>query len=170
MVQLLDSNIADTLKKLGMAREEQQEAIKALQKIPQVDVRWSVVAVDERNEPQESKLLEPSGEAQLVVSLRRTNPHHGTHIAMSNFPKAKEAGWFIVVANPDTEEVICLKRVSFKRAISKSLIVVLPDDFETPLQVLLMCDSYIGLDQTYSINLDRVNQKIKSENPTAAAA
>ena len=44
----------------------------------------------------------------------------------------------------------------------KSMIVVLPDDFETPLQVILMCDSYIGLDQVYNIDLDKINSKICS--------
>jgi len=38
--------------------------------------------------------------------------------------------------------------------------VVLPTDFETPLQVILMCDSYIGLDQVYNIDLHKINSKI----------
>ncbi len=38
---------------------------------------------------------------------------------MSNFPKTKEAGWFVIVANPDTQEVVCLKRVAFKRMTQK---------------------------------------------------
>ncbi len=65
---------------------------------------------------------------------------------MCNFPKSKEASWFLIVANPDTKEVICLKRVAFKKLTKKSLIVVLPESFDTSLQVMLMCDSYIGLD------------------------
>jgi len=80
-----------------------------------VEMKWSLVAVDERNEPMEGEELEPCGEAQLVVYLRRTNSCNNATIAMSNFLKAKEAGWFIIVANPDTKEVICLKRVTFKR-------------------------------------------------------
>ena len=134
-------------------------------------MKWSLVAIDERNEPIENCPLQESGEAQLVVSLTRTNSAPTANVSICNFPKVKEAGWFIVVANPDTKEVICLKRVSFKRHISKTLIVVLPDDFKnTPLQVLLMSDSYIGIDQTYTIDLNKVNQKIASLKTTSKEA
>lgn len=132
-------------------------------------MKWTLVAVDQRNEPMEDQLLEESGEAQLVVHLRRVNNSNNQNMLMSNFPKAKEAGWFIIVANPDTQEVICLKRVAFKKITQKKLIVVLPDDFETPLQVILMCDSYIGLDQIYNIDLNKINDKIGSSiKPTKA--
>jgi hypothetical protein len=82
---------------------------------------------------------------------------------MSNFPKQKEMGWFLVVANPDTEEVICLKRVTFSRMTQKQLVVMLPDDFDTPLQVMLMSDSYIGLDQSYVVDLNKVNNKLSEQ-------
>lgn len=133
LVQILDGNQRETLKKIGMSTDEVTEAAKALDRVPIIDMKWSIVAVDETNQPMENELLEPSGEAQLVVSLRRVNQTNSNHILMSNFPKSKEAGWFIIVANPDTEEVICLKRITFKGFTQKSLIVVLPDDFETPL-------------------------------------
>jgi len=116
-----------------MSKDECSEALKALDRVPIIDMKWSIVAVDERNEPIENELLEPCGEAQVVIHLRRVNSCNSQHIAMSNFPKSKEASWFIVIANPDTEEVICLKRVAFKKLTQKSLIVVLPDSFETPL-------------------------------------
>ena len=66
---------------------------------------------------------------------------------MSNFPKYKEVTWFIVVANSSTKEVLGLKRLSFKRFSSKSLVIVLPEDFNYEgIELYLMNDSYIGLD------------------------
>ena len=52
-----------------------------------------------------------------------------------------------------------MKRVAFKRSTQKNLVVLLPDDFqrEKYLAVYLMCDSYIGLDQEYTIDLLKVN-------------
>jgi len=73
-----------------------------LERVPLVDMKWTLVAVDDRNEPLENVLLEPSSEAQLIVHLRRVNNSNSQNILMTNFPKAKEAGWFIVVANPDS--------------------------------------------------------------------
>lgn len=101
--------------------------------MPLVDVRWTLVPTDETNEPISDGVLEEGGEAQLVVNLRRVNPSNARTVLMSNFPKVKEMGWFLVVANPDTEEVICLKRISFKRMTSKTMNIVLPNDFETPI-------------------------------------
>ena len=74
-------------------------------------MKWTLVAIDQQNKPMEGQKLEESGEAQLVVHLRRVNQSNSQNIQMSNFPKAKEAGWFLLVANPDTQEVICIKRV-----------------------------------------------------------
>ena len=50
-----------------------------------------------------------------------------------------------------------MKRVAFKKLTQKSLVVALPDSLDTPLQLMLMCDSYIGIDQIYSIDLRKVN-------------
>ena len=43
--------------------------------------------------------------------------------------------------------------------------MLLPDSFEEQphLQVLVMCDSYIGLDQQYTLDLNKVNQIIESQ-------
>lgn len=83
---------------------------------------------------------------------------------MCNFPKAKEAGWFIIVVNPDTGSVVCLKRVAFKKITEKSLVVLLPDDLSVPLQVMIVSDSYIGLDQSYAIDLNKINRGIREKN------
>jgi hypothetical protein len=48
------------------------------------------------------------------------------------------------------------------------MVVVLPETFSTPLQVSLMCDSYIGLDQVYNIDLYEVNNKIEIDAPEKA--
>lgn len=64
LAQMLDNpNIPDVLKKLGMSRDEQLEAQKALDRVPIVDMKWTLVAIDQRNEPIEDQLLEESGEA-----------------------------------------------------------------------------------------------------------
>lgn len=147
LVQMLDKkDIRDVLKRIGMDRDEAMEAYKALERVPIVDMKWSIVPIDERNEPLENELLEEGGEAQLIVSLRRVNHSNNKTVLMNNFSKMKECGWFLVVANPDSEEVICLKRVTLNRMTQKTLCIALPDDFDTPLQVMLMSDSYIGLD------------------------
>lgn len=76
----------------------------------------------------------------------------------------------MMIANVKTGQLLSLKRVAFKRFTQKNLVVPLPDDFveERYLKVYLMCDSYIGLDQEYTIDLIKVNQIIMSKAVQAA--
>jgi hypothetical protein len=107
-----------------------------------------MVAVDDQtNERIEGELLEDGGEAELCVNLTRSNKAASQGVSISNFPKFKEASWFIVVANPTNSQIIVVKRVAFKRATSKSMVISLPEDlYEEVYDMYLLCDSYIGLD------------------------
>lgn len=67
MVQLLASDRETVLKQVGLRGDELQTVLKVLDKVPQVQMKWSLVAVDDRNEPLDGKLLEEGGEAQLVI-------------------------------------------------------------------------------------------------------
>lgn len=109
--------------------EEMQEVKRALDRVPITQVRWTIVKVNELNEPQQNEELEEGGEAQFCVSLTRVNKSNSQSVSISNFPKHKEASWFIIVTNPVTKEVLGLKRVAFKRATSKNLVILLPEDF-----------------------------------------
>ena len=68
-----------------------------------------------------------------------------------------------MVANPDTDELLVLKRLTFKRFTSKELVAILPENFiEHPkMKIFLMSDSYIGLDQEYTIDINKVNEIIE---------
>ena len=71
----------------------------------------------------------------------------------------------MMIANPVTEQLLCLKRVAFKRTTTKDMVVLLPEDFvnESRLKIYIMCDSYIGLDQEYTIDLVKVNEMIAKQ-------
>ena len=66
-------------------------------------VRWTIVKVNELNEPQEGQPLEEGGEAQFTITLNRTNKSNSQVVSISNFPKYKEASWFIIIANSITK-------------------------------------------------------------------
>jgi len=50
-----------------------KEITKALQRVPIVQMRWTIVGVDDLNAPMEGELLEEGGEALITVDLRRIN-------------------------------------------------------------------------------------------------
>lgn len=83
----------------------------------------------------------------LSINLKRTNRCSNQEVKILNFPKAKDASWFIIVANPRKDEILGMTRANFKRFASKNLTIVLPQDFiDETLELHLICDSYIGMD------------------------
>jgi len=54
------------------------------------------------NEPLDGEALEEGGEAQFSISIKRTNKSNSQHVGISNFPKFKEASWFLIIANSVT--------------------------------------------------------------------
>lgn len=71
-----------------------------------------------------------------------------------------------MVGNPRTNELLGMKRVAFKRFTTKEITVSLPDDFSGgPLELHLICDSYIGLDQCYSLELGEINRALNKGIP-----
>jgi len=134
--------------KARLDEEQITEIHRALSRVPVAKLKWSMVAVDDQtNEHIEGELLEDNGEAELCVNITRSNKAASQGVSISNFPKFKEASWFLLVANPANSQIVMLKRVNFKRATSKSMVISLPDDlYEETYDMYLLSDSYIGLD------------------------
>lgn len=138
--------------------QELKEIYKAIEKIPVVEMKYNLVKVNELNEPQIGEPVQEGQEAMLSINLKRTNRCSNQEVKILNFPKAKDASWFIIVANPAKDEILGMTRANFKRFASKNLTIVLPQDFiDETMQLYLICDSYIGLDQVYTIDLIQVN-------------
>ena len=79
------------------------------------------------------------------------------------FPKAKDEGWFMTLGSVDDNELVAIKRATLPSTKSSQQLA-----FATPekkgrviLTLYLMSDSYVGLDQQYSILLDVGNQTIE---------
>ena len=97
----------------------------------------------------------------VTVVLKRINKADTQKVGISHFPKVKDCSWFLIIGNPTKNDVVAMKRVNFNRYTSKSLTIVLPDDFlKEKLELYLMSDSYIGMDQYYQIDLIQINGKI----------
>lgn len=101
-----------------------------------------------------------------MVNLKRTNRSKKQFVSISNYPKPKECTWFLMVGNPRTNELLGMKRVAFKRFTTKEITISLPEDFGGgPLELHLICDSYIGLDQCYTLDLGGINKALYQGNP-----
>ncbi|CAH9099603.1 unnamed protein product [Cuscuta epithymum] len=71
------------------------------------------------------------------------------------YPKTKDEGWWLVVGDPKTNQLLAIKRVSLQRKSRVKL------DFSAPGEpgkksytLYFMCDSYMGCDQEYTFTVD----------------
>jgi hypothetical protein len=100
----------------------------------------------------------------FMINMKRLNHSKQQKVMISHFPKAKDASYFLIIGNPEKNEILAMKRVTFNRFTSKNLTIPLPESFMTDkIELHLMCDSYIGLDQYHHIDLSLVNQYLQSK-------
>lgn len=71
------------------------------------------------------------------------------------YPKTKEEGWWLVVGDTKSNQLLAIKRVTLQRKSKVKL------DFAAPAEagmrnytLYFMCDSYLGCDQEYNFTLD----------------
>ncbi|KAJ8543596.1 hypothetical protein K7X08_006119 [Anisodus acutangulus] len=71
------------------------------------------------------------------------------------YPKAKEEGWWLVVGDTKSNQLLAIKRVTLQRKSRVKLDFAAPAEAGTRNYTLyFMCDSYLGCDQEYSFTLD----------------
>jgi len=85
---------------------------------------------------------------------------HDNRAYAPHFAKPKDEGWFLVLGETETRDVVAMKRVTCtrnKRSMSASMTFFAP---ELPCKVIytlfIMSDSYLGLDQQYDIRFEVV--------------
>lgn len=67
------------------------------------------------------------------------------------YPARKMANWWLVVGEPDTRQLLSIKRVTVKKSLSVKLEFNLPKGKHS-LKLFVICDSYMGAD--HDIKLD----------------
>lgn len=71
------------------------------------------------------------------------------------YPKAKEEGWWLVVGDTKTNQLLAIKRVSLQRKSRVKLDFAAPAEAGKKTYTLyFMCDSYMGCDQEYAFTVD----------------
>ncbi len=81
------------------------------------------------------------------------------------YPKPKDEGWFLLLGEVETREVIALKRVGYVRTkTSTQVAFYTPETVGRVIYTLyVMSDSYLGLDQQYDLCLDVIPASIEAQ-------
>ncbi len=94
-------------------------------------------------------------EGMVKVELVQLNKPPSRMAFTPRFPKTKEAAWWLVLGDPQSGELLALRRLSLQRTSKTSLTFPLPDrPGHYTYWLYLMCDSYLGLDQQVPISFD----------------
>jgi len=141
--------------KLGLRKNEVSKVVDVVQKLPQIQLTWSLKSDDV-----------PAGEDGVVsIQLKRIN--RGSVGAYApRFPKHVEEGWWLVLGEESEGELLGLKRIRFTNQTKTQLTFMAngakgearqDDELEAgkmKITLFLMCDAYIGLDQQYSMEVN----------------
>jgi len=75
-------------------------------------------------------------------------------VVAPRYPQPKAEGWWLVVGNQVSNELIAIKRVAFKRRVMQErLEFVAPAQGQHKLMLYFMSDSYLGVDQELAFDL-----------------
>lgn len=71
------------------------------------------------------------------------------------FVKPKEEGWWLVVGDSSSNQLLAIKRVALQRRAKVKLVFTVPKDTgKKNFTIYFMCDSYLGCDQEYNFTVD----------------
>lgn len=69
------------------------------------------------------------------------------------YPAKKLENWWLVVADEKAKALLAIKRVTVTKALETRLEYVVPDPGEKDLTLHLMCDSYVGVDESHEFSV-----------------
>ncbi|KAL8523831.1 hypothetical protein ACS0TY_013704 [Phlomoides rotata] len=117
-------------------------------RFPNIDLTYDVL---------DSEIVRAGEDISLKVSLERDLQGRTEVGAVDapRYPKSKEEGWWLVVGDTKTNQLLAIKRVTLQRKSRVKL------DFTAPTEpgkktytLYFMCDSYLGCDQEYTFTVD----------------
>eukprot|EP00730_Choanoeca_flexa_P002247 TRINITY_DN10972_c0_g1_i1.p1 TRINITY_DN10972_c0_g1~~TRINITY_DN10972_c0_g1_i1.p1 ORF type:complete len:1796 (+),score=582.18 TRINITY_DN10972_c0_g1_i1:116-5389(+) len=117
---------------------------------PAVDVEHEVVDSDEVH----------AGEAVTVnVSVSRDDeeedePAPVGPVLAPFYPQRKDEAWWVVIGDQTDNKLLAIKRVPLQHSANVALQFEAPSEGKRNLKLFFMCDSYLGCDQEYDIELD----------------
>jgi hypothetical protein len=132
------------------------EVENCLRMIPDVHITAKLFEYDsEQMKPNysEGKTLKNLEELYCVFRAKKTNRDGSLRVDLKKSSKVKDYSWWILVGNVETNKVYSLKKTFFKSSLRREFqFSRLPADAK--VDVFLVSDSFIGIDQMVTIDLN----------------
>jgi pre-mRNA-splicing helicase BRR2 len=132
---------------LQMSDEQLLDIARFCNRFPNIDMTYEVLDSDKARAGRDMMLqvtLERDLEGRTEVGP----------VDAPRYPKAKEEGWWLVVGDTKTNQLLAIKRVSLQRKSKVKLEFTPADAGKKTYTLYFMCDSYLGCDQEYTFTID----------------
>ncbi|WVZ78242.1 hypothetical protein U9M48_025985 [Paspalum notatum var. saurae] len=134
---------------LQLSNSQLQDIIEFIKRFPNVDMAYEVREGDD---------ISAGDNVTVQVTLERdmTNlPSEVGPVHAPRFPKPKEEGWWLVIGDSSTNQLLAIKRVALQKRARVKLEFSAPGEAgRKDYMIYLMSDSYLGCDQEYEFTVD----------------
>ena len=160
LIQIYNKNkLKDLVKSVNpKTKANEYEAIEdCIKHIPDVSFRAKVFDFDGENlQPilRQGAKIRGKDEIYVVIDIRRFNSQYPMKVQMKKLTKVKDFSWWIVAGNFEENKVYSLKKTFFNKSLHREFQVSLSNSKSRKVDLLLMSDSFIGIDQYVQIDLD----------------
>lgn len=160
---LMDMEDVDRDKLLQMNGAQMAEVARVCNAYPDIEVTHSLPDADD---------IHAGSSATLNVRLLRDPDDEDAEddgsgvplVHSQRYPGAKTEGWWLVLGNPTSNELVAIKRVAMStRQVNVKLEFTPSRQGHANYMLYLMSDSYLGCDQEYEVELD-VKEPLEEES------
>lgn len=141
--------------KIGLSMKELGEAANFTnEKYPNVDMEYKVLDADNITAEEPASLQvtitrdtgeeDDKGESELDLTV------HAPFYPVA----AKQESWWLVVSDEQEKSLLAIKRITIQRRWEGKLEYIVPREGHRQLNLLLICDSYVGVDQSVAFEID----------------
>jgi len=132
-----------------LTKEQIADVARACNRYPNIDVKFQL---------QNPKDISCGGPVSVNVQLEREGADEDTllnPVFAPYYPKEKQENWWLVIGEPKTNQLLSIKRLVLQHSSKIKLDFVAPATPGKYKYILyFMCDSYIGCDQEYELDVN----------------
>jgi len=132
---------------LSMSREQLADVVRFCNNYPSIDVEHKIVTAN----PTVGEALE------ILVTMERENDINGLAppVVAPFYPqKRKEEGWWLVIGEQSTNQLLSIKRLTVNATGEARLDFVPSQTGKINYTLFFMCDSYLGADQEFLVSIN----------------
>ncbi|KAF6148789.1 hypothetical protein GIB67_038122 [Kingdonia uniflora] len=132
---------------LQMSESQLLDIIRFCNRFPNIDMSYEVLEAED---------VTVGEDLTLQVTLERDLEGRSEvgPVDAPRYPKAKEEGWWLIVGDTKSNQLLAIKRVSLQRKSKVKLEFAPAEAGKKSYMLYFICDSYMGCDQEYSFSVD----------------